>query len=154
MASSAGTVGTVRPIVYTRKIRYSDTDAQGIVFNANYLTYLDDANTDLFDAMGLGAGRFPELGYEWVVGRAEIDFRSTATLGEVLRTEVHVAERGRTSFTIHGRVTEETTGRVVIEARQVQVVVDATTFEPAPLPDFFVDAILEVQGELPADTRA
>jgi len=30
------------PVTYRRKIRFSDTDAQGTVFNGNYATYIDD----------------------------------------------------------------------------------------------------------------
>ncbi len=143
----------MRPVVYTRKVRYSDTDAQGIVFNANYLRYLDDAQTDMFEAMGLGGLIFRDRGFEWVVARTEIDYRSTATLGEVLRTEVHVSDRGNTSFTVRGRIVVETEDRVVAESRQVQVVVDAVSFQPTPIPDFFIDAITAVQGEPPSDGR-
>ena len=52
------------PVEYRRKVRYSDTDAQGIVFNGNYFTYMDDAFTDYLEAMGLGGGGLVDRGFD------------------------------------------------------------------------------------------
>src|SRR5690606_25712703 len=48
------------PVVYRRRVRYSDADAQKIVFNANYSVYFDDTLTDYLDAAGLGGETMPE----------------------------------------------------------------------------------------------
>ena len=40
------------PVVYDRRIRFSDCDTQRIVYNPNYLVYWDDAFTDYMDAVG------------------------------------------------------------------------------------------------------
>ena len=50
------------PVTYVRRVRFSDSDAQGIVFNGNYLTYFDDTITDYFDALGLKWSDFPGAG--------------------------------------------------------------------------------------------
>ncbi len=117
-----------RTVTYERKIRYSDTDAQGIVFNGNYATYFDDAVTDLFDDVAI-----PE-GVEVVLRRMEIDFLSTGRFGETLVTRAAVDGIGRTSFTIRLETTEMETGRPVAAATQVQVTTDAD-FQPIPVPD-------------------
>ena len=137
----------VRTMTYQRKIRYSDTDAQGIVFNANYLRYLDDAVTDLFEAMGLTSAVLTSRGLDWVVGRTEIDHRSPARLGETLNTEVFVSGRGTTSFTIDGRIRETGGDRAVADTHQIHVVIDAETLRPAPVPSFVFEAIETFQGE-------
>jgi len=129
------------PVTYTRKVRYSDTDAQGIVFNGNYATYFDDTVTDLFDA----------IGYEWthvevVLARMEIDFRSPARLGETLVTGARVERIGNTSFTVRLETWEQSSGRTVAEAKQIQVTVSGNDFEPVPVPDDLVAAIEAVQG--------
>ncbi|HMV40963.1 MAG TPA: thioesterase family protein [Leptospiraceae bacterium] len=36
----------------TLRVRYAEVDLQGIVFNANYLTYIDTAITEYFRAIG------------------------------------------------------------------------------------------------------
>ena len=134
------------PVTYRRKIRFSDTDAQGIVFNGNYATYIDDTVTDYFDAIGLPWDAFTRSGHDMVLARTEIDFRSAGRLGETLVTGARVTRIGKTSV-IFGLCTwEESSARVVIEARLVQVVVDHRTLEPKPVPDFFLEAVERAQG--------
>ena len=129
------------PVTYVRKVRYSDTDAQGIVFNGNYATYFDDTLTDLFD----------EIGYEWgevevVLGRMEIDYRSPARLGDTLVTGATVEKIGNTSMTIRLLTWEEASGRPVAEGKQIQVVVSGEDFRPIPVPADLIEAIEAVQG--------
>lgn len=130
-------------VTYERKVRYSDTDAQGIVFNGNYATYFDDTLTDLFDLVG-----YPWGEVEVVLGRMEIDYRSPARLGEVLVTGARVERIGNTSMTIRLATWEQSTGRVVAEAKQIQVVVSGKDFRPVPVPDDLVAAVEAVQGSV------
>ncbi|MFO7549136.1 MAG: thioesterase family protein [Acidimicrobiia bacterium] len=134
------------PVTYHRKIRFSDTDAQGIVFNANYLTYVDDALTDYFDALGIPWSEFVERGYEAVVGRVELDFRSPGRLGDTLVTGVEVGRVGTTSAVFEFRTWEEGSQQVVVEGREVYVFLDHTTFEKTPVPDWFIHAVERLQG--------
>lgn len=135
------------PITYTRKVRFSDTDAQGIVFNGNYLTYFDDTLTDYFDALGIPWSNFQERGYEMVLGRVEVDFRSSAKVGDVIITGARCTKIGTTSVLFDLQTWEQETGRVVVEGHEIQVVVDATTFEKKPVPQFFIEAVTTLQGE-------
>jgi acyl-CoA thioester hydrolase len=136
----------VYPVRYQRKVRFSDSDAQGIVFNANYLTYVDDAISDYFDALEVGWQEMNERGYDMVLGRAELDFRSSGRIGETLLTGVRVASVGTTSVVFDIRVWEQGSERVVVEGREIQVMVDHRTFEPKPVPDWFVANIESLQG--------
>lgn len=133
------------PVVYRRKIRFSDTDAQGIVFNANYLVYFDDTITDYFDALGMPWSEFTEHGYEMVLGRVEVDFRSSARVGDRLATGARVARFGRTSIHFELLTWDEATLSPVVEGKQVQVMVDSDTFRPTPVPDFFRQAVFNCQ---------
>lgn len=134
------------PVTYRRKIRFSDTDAQGIVFNGNYATYIDDTVTDYFDAVGLPWDAFTRNGYDMVLARSETDFRSAGRLGETLVTGARVARIGKTSVVFALRTWEEKSERVVIEARLIQVIVDHQTLQPKPVPAFFIEAVERAQG--------
>ncbi len=134
------------PVRYERKIRFSDSDAQGIVFNGNYLTYFDDTVTDLFDVLGFGWEGFTEHGVDMVLARSEIDFRSSARIGETIATTARVTRIGSTSVHLVLECREVTTDRLVVEGTLVQVVVDTETFRPRPVPQFFVDAVERVQN--------
>ncbi len=135
------------PVTYTRRIRFSDTDAQRIVFNANYAVYWDDATTDYFSALGMSWDEMVEKGYEMVLGHLTISFRSSARLGDDLVTGVRIREAGRTSVVFEARSWVAATGVTVVEGELVQVFVDAEHFRPTDVPAFFLEAATKLQGE-------
>jgi len=134
------------PVTYRRKMRFSDTDAQGIVFNGNYATYIDDAVTDYCESLGFPWSDFQGKGFDMVLGRSEIDFRSAARYGDMLVTGARIARIGKTSVIFELRGWVEGADRVVIDAKLVQVIVDHETFQPKPVPQFFIDAVEKLQG--------
>ena len=51
---------------HSLRVRYAEVDSQGIVFNANYLNYLDVAITEYFRAQGIAYSDFLKyVSYEW-----------------------------------------------------------------------------------------
>ena len=121
------------PVIYKRKVRYSDSDVQGHVFNVNYFVYFDDAITDFMEVVeGKSCG---EPTYQIVLARAECDFRSAGKMGETLLTRVTVAKIGNTSITFDLEITEQLSGRIIARGVEIYVVVDAETMRPMPVPD-------------------
>jgi acyl-CoA thioesterase FadM len=55
--------------------------------------------------------------------RAEIDYRSSAHMGELLALEVHVSRMGNSSFDFSYRLTGPD-GRLVVQAKTTQVCYD------------------------------
>lgn len=118
----------------TQKIRYSDCDPQGIVFNGNYARYWDDALTDWFDEAGYGGTDLGGHEVDVVAARLEIDFKAPAALGDMLETSIAVEKVGKTSMTL-GFTTTRGDGTVVVSGREIVVFVDPTDFTPTPIPD-------------------
>jgi acyl-CoA thioester hydrolase len=133
------------PVTYRRKVRYSDSDAQGVVFNGNYLTYFDDTITDYFDAL---RPAWP-AGHELLLVHVEIDFHAPARLGDVLVTGARVARVGTTTLIFELATWHEASEEPVASGTQVQVVADGATFRPTPVPEALVDAITALQGAPP-----
>ena len=129
----------MRQTRYTRKVRFSDTDPQGFVFNANYFTYVDDAVTDLFEAAGLPFSVLPTRGFDAVVVHAECDFKSPGRVGDVLVTEVTVENFGNTSMTLAFETRDESDGRLVTIGKEVYVFTDAS-HQPVAVPAFVKEA--------------
>lgn len=118
-----------------QKIRYSDTDPQGIVFNGNYATYWDDAITDWFWENGFVGEELGGIGADVVTARLEIDFKAAATLGDVLETSMSVETFGNTSMTV-GLVTRRLSDdTVVAQGRAIYVFVDPESFKPIGVPE-------------------
>ncbi len=118
-----------------QKIRYSDCDAQAIVFNANYPRYWDDALTDWLEDAGFGGPELGGIGAELVTARTEIDYKAPARLGDVLETTPVVERIGNTSMTIGLTTHRLSDGQVVAVGRQVVVFVDPGSHTPIRVPD-------------------
>ena len=125
----------------TQKIRYSDCDPQGIVFNGNYARYWDDALTDWFEEAGLGGGELGGSGADVVAARIEMDFRASAGLGDTLETDIAVERIGNTSMTVGFATKRLSDDMVVTEGREVLVFVDPDNFRPTTVPEMVKDKL-------------
>lgn len=134
-------------VTYRRKVRYSDTDAQGIVWNANYAGYFDDALTDLFDDLGLTASVMQLGGFEVVTAHLSIDFKAAARLGEVLLTRARLDRVGNKSVTFGMETIKESSGAVAVTGTVVFVTVDGATFSSIEVPEAVLDVLEEATGE-------
>ncbi len=119
----------------TQKIRYSDCDPQGIVFNGNYPRYWDDALTDWFDELAADGVDLEEMGVDVVAARLEMDFRRPARPGDTLETSISVEQFGNTSMTVGFTTTILDDAVVVAEGREVLVFVDAASLTPVAVPE-------------------
>jgi acyl-CoA thioester hydrolase len=111
------------------RIRYGEVDMQGVVFNAHYLAYVDDAMDSWLRTLDVN---FERLGWDLMLKRADITWSGPAGIGDTLDIAVAVSRWGTTSFDVHfdGRVGE----RVVFEATVTYVGVRAGTTDPTPPP--------------------
>jgi len=102
------------------EVPYGDVDAMGHLNNVRYLAYLEWARQKYWLAMRESTDF---LDIDFVVARAEIDYRSSVEMGEVLDVEIHVSRVGNSSFDFTYRVTGPD-GRLVAEAKTTQVSFD------------------------------
>lgn len=126
----------------TQKIRYSDCDPQGIVFNGNYARYWDDALTDWFEEAGFGGEDLGGTGADVVAARIEMDFRASAALGDTLETEISVERVGNTSMTVAFTTKRLSDDTVVTEGREVLVFVDLADLSPTRVPQVVKETLV------------
>jgi YbgC/YbaW family acyl-CoA thioester hydrolase len=124
-----------------QKIRYSDCDPQGIVFNGNYARYWDDAVTDWFDESGLGGADLGGTGVDVVAARIEMDFKASAALGDTIETSIEVERFGTSSMTLRFTTRRLSDGSVVTEGKEVIVFVDPGDFRPTPVPELIKERL-------------
>ncbi|MDG2026320.1 MAG: hotdog domain-containing protein [Acidimicrobiales bacterium] len=113
------------------RIRYGECDQQGIVFNAHYMAFIDDA-MDCW-LRELDAEFEANAGWEVTVKRSDIVWDSPARSGEVLTLDLAVSRWGNTSFDLNatGRVGD----RAVIDSTTTYVVVSHPEFTSVPIPE-------------------
>lgn len=133
--------------IYERKVRFSDSDCQGHVFNANYFVYVDDAVTDYLEGLGLPYAEIVRRGHDMVLARAECDFRSPGCFGETLAVSIRTERVGNTSVIFGFLVREAASGRTVCEGREVYVILDRGTGRPAAVPGYLREAIAAREGK-------
>jgi acyl-CoA thioester hydrolase len=119
--------------VHRLDVRFRDCDPMGHVNNAVYLTYLEQARFAHWrDVWGFNFEGLPDGTPGVILARAEIDYRIPARYGDVLEIRIGLERIGRTSFTYAYEVVDQK-GRIVANARSVQVMYDYTSGRPVPI---------------------
>lgn len=113
------------------RVRYGECDQQGVVFNANYMAYMDDATEVWLRALSSPDDIHDQ--WEWMLVRATLEWQSSARSGDLLDIEVAVLRFGTTSFDFGFIGTIE--GRPVFRGRSVCVTVDKDTLTKKPTPE-------------------
>ncbi len=83
------------------RVRFGEVDYQGIVFNANYLTYFDVVLTEFLRAAGLiyAANIEERDDYDWHVVKATLELKSPARADDLLDGCAKINRIGRSSLT-------------------------------------------------------
>ena len=122
------------PFSHRLRVRYGECDAQGIVFNANYLAYVDVALTELWrEAFGSYAAMV-ERGVDTVVHESNLLYRASARFDDLLTIAGGFEPLGRTSMVL--RLDFKREEELLIEARLRYVFVDAESWEKTEIPDW------------------
>ena len=129
------------------RVRFAETDLQGVVFNGNYLTYYDVAWTEYFRAMGIVWQDLIEMGADTVLARTTIEFKSPARFDEVLEVCVRVSKIGNTSLAFDFEIYPEGDERLIGSASSLYVCVDPKTLRPVSVPDLLRSRISEFEGK-------
>lgn len=87
------------PFRHRLRVRYNECDAQGAVFNSNYLMYFDVTITELWrEAFGSYDDALEEHGVDIVVGEANVRYLKPARFDEELDVDLTVEKLGTTSL--------------------------------------------------------
>lgn len=119
------------------RVRWSECDAQGIVFNVNYFLYFDVAMTEYMRELGFSF--VGEGALEFYTVSAKADYRGSAVFDDELEVGVRCARIGAKSM-----VTEFVIMRgeeVLTEGALTYVHAERGTKNTTPLPAHFVDKV-------------
>jgi acyl-CoA thioester hydrolase len=120
-------------------VRYLEVDQQGVVFNAWYLAYLDEAMTGYLTARGVPYPTLTGAGLDVQLVHTELDWHGAAGFGDELAVGVATESLGRTSFTLAFEVRRG--DDVLVTARTVYVVVGLDGSGKREIPPFLRAAL-------------
>ena len=118
--------------VWSSPVRYGECDQQGVVFNAHYLAYADEAVVAVLSAWGASYGDLLDRGLDTSVVATELQWSAPARWGDVVDVDGEVAQVGRTSFVVS--FTISVGERVCCRVRTTYVMVDGER-RAVPVPD-------------------
>ncbi|QJE73475.1 acyl-CoA thioesterase [Aerophototrophica crusticola] len=120
---------------YLMRVRYGECDAQGIVFNARYGDYIDIAATEFVRAVWGGPKQLLAVGYDYQVVKQTKEWLSPARFDDVLEARVKAGRIGTTSFTLAMEFSDNGTGRPVLLAETVYVLVSVPDYAKVRVPE-------------------
>jgi acyl-CoA thioester hydrolase len=88
------------PHVWSSPVRFVECDQQGIVFNAHYLVWADEAVNAWWAERGLPWDELVARGLEYVVVASSLEWRSSARWGDTVEVDADLDALGRTSLTL------------------------------------------------------
>ncbi|OYT70937.1 MAG: MFS transporter [Chloracidobacterium sp. CP2_5A] len=87
------------PFAHSLRVRWAETDAQGIVFNGHYLTYFDVGVTEYWRAAGLRyPASFTTAETDLFLVKATVEYHAPAYFDDWLDIGVRCARLGRSSM--------------------------------------------------------
>jgi YbgC/YbaW family acyl-CoA thioester hydrolase len=116
------------------RVRWAEVDAQGIVFNAHYLSYVDTAMSGYWRALALPyAATMQQLGGDLFVRHAALDYRAPARNDDRLDVGLKVREFGRSSMKVDAAIYRG--DELLVLADMVYVFATPDGAEAQPVPD-------------------
>lgn len=119
--------------VHRLRVRYSECDAQGVVFNGQYLFLYDVAITELFRE---AIGPYDEMvanGADLVVAEVRLRYLAGARFDDELDIELPIAKLGTTSMTV--TPTFRVNGQPMVEGEVRHVFIEPGTNTKREIPE-------------------
>jgi acyl-CoA thioester hydrolase len=120
--------------VHQIRVRYSECDQQGVVFNAHYLFYYDDAITELWREHICPYQEMTAKGDDVMVAEARLRYRKPARFDDLVDIEVNIQHLGNTSMIV--RPVFRVDGEVIADGEVRHVFIDAATHQKKSIPDY------------------
>ena len=144
-ARAVGCRSVTAAFIHRLRVRYSECDPQGVVFNANYVTYFDIALTELWRA---AIGPYAEMmagGADMVVAETRVRYLAPARFDDVLDISIVPTRLGNTAMTTSMEIRLGET--LVVEGEMRHVFVDTGSGLKRPIPDDVRRALGPYAGE-------
>jgi acyl-CoA thioester hydrolase len=131
------------PFELLLRVRYSECDAQEVVFNARYADYADLAATEFMRALVGGYQNLVAQGLDNQVVNLNIGWQNSAKFDDILCLSVHVSHVGNTSFSMQITMINWLTKQAIASAEIVYVMLDIRSFTKIAISQEMRDKLLK-----------
>jgi acyl-CoA thioester hydrolase len=120
------------PFRHRLRVRYNECDPQGVVFNANYLTYFDITMGELWRELG-GYQEMVDAGVDMVVAEARVRYLGPLRFDDEFEVVARVIRLGATSMTTE--LVLERGGEPAAEGELRHVFIASGGGQKSPIPE-------------------
>jgi acyl-CoA thioester hydrolase len=125
------------------KVRFAETDAQGIAHNSNYFVWFEVARVEYLDRYAGGYQRLRDLGVEALVLETHVRYLVPAKFDDRLLVHARCLDVKGARFRYEYAI--ERDGELLADGWTAHATVDAATFRPTRVPGWLVDAIVSAE---------
>ena len=135
------------------RVRWGECDAQGIVFNAQYMNYIEVAQAEYFRNLGMPHyGEEVRKRFDLATVKATIEYLAPARVDDVLEIHTRVARLGNSSITFSTEMYVDGAETAYNQAEMIYANFDAATGAPRRIPDDIRATIQAFESGQPATT--
>ena len=109
---------------FTLTVRYAETDAQGVVHHANYLTWFEEGRSEFLRQQGCFYSYMERDCFFVIVAKVEVDYRSPSFYEDRI-TIATTMEKGRGRMIVFSYRATNQDGVLIAEGRTRHLVLDA-----------------------------
>lgn len=132
------------PFAIRQRVRFAETDMQGVVYYANYLVYAEVGRSAFLRHLGIRRDALQAAGLDFAIGEASIRYHAPLRYDDEFDVRVRVGEVRGVSWALHYAV-DRADGMRCADMTTIQVVFDPTRSKAVRMPDA-VRAALERGG--------
>ena len=129
----------------TVRVRFADTDAQGIAHNAAYLVWFEVARVEYLRAFAGGYQALRETGIEALVLESHCRYAAPARFDDVLHLHTRCVGFRGARFRYEYAVVRDD-GALVADGYTEHACVDAKTLRPTRVPDWLSSAVAAAES--------
>lgn len=137
---------------YPLRVRWSEADMQGIVFNGHYLNYADVGISEYFRELRQLADSTGVSGSEFFAVRTLLEYQSPAQFDDVLDIHVRISRLGNSSMDFTIGIFRDS--ELLVTGEIVYVRADMDNRRPQPIPEAFREAITAYEATTPEGVEA
>ena len=121
------------------RVRFAETDAQGIAHNSNYFVWFEVARVEHLERYAGGYQRIRDLGVEALVLETHVRYLQPARFDDRLRIHARCVEIKGARFRYEYAIARDDV--LIADGWTAHATVDAVTFRPTRVPGWLVDEL-------------
>jgi acyl-CoA thioester hydrolase len=126
------------------RVRFAETDAQGVVHNSNYLVWFEVARIAYLEEYAGGYQSIRDTGLESFVLESHVRYRLPAHFDDRLRIHTRIGELRGARFRFDYEITRESD--LIADGWTAHACVDAVTLRPTRIPASLAEAVARAES--------